>query len=69
MLLDFHNALREEAEIDVVVDRRDMVGPLTMMLSTLRLADSTRAFDGWRRTEHGVLPEEIAEHAARSSSA
>jgi hypothetical protein len=63
VLLDFHNALREEAEIDVVVNRRDMVGPLTMMLSTLRLADSTRAFDGWRRTEHGVLPEEIAEYA------
>jgi hypothetical protein len=62
VLLDFHNALREEAEIDVVVNRRDMVGPLTMMLSTLRLADSRRAFDGWRRTEHGVLPEEIAEY-------
>jgi hypothetical protein len=35
-----------------------------MMLSTLRLADSTQAFDGWRGTDRGVLPEEVAEHVA-----
>ena len=64
IVLDFHNALREASEIEVVIDRRGMVGPLTMMLPTLRLADSARAFDGWRRTEAGGLPEEIAEHAA-----
>ena len=62
VILDFHNALREEAEIDVVVNRRDMAGPLTMMLTTLQLADSARAFDGWRVTEHGILPEEVVEH-------
>jgi hypothetical protein len=64
VLLDFHNALREDAEIEIMVDRRNTVGPLTMMLPTLRLADSTRAFDGWRPTKHGLLPEEFAEHAS-----
>src|SRR5262249_18912677 len=64
VILDFHNALREETEIEVVIDRRHMVGPLTMMLPRLNLSDSAGALDGWRRTQAGGLPEEIAEHAA-----
>jgi hypothetical protein len=64
IILDFHNALREETEIEVVIDRRHMVGPLTMMLPPLNLSDAGRALDGWRRTQAGGLPEEIAEHAA-----
>lgn len=63
LLLDFHNALREETEIEILVDRHDMVAPLTMMLSKLQLADSKRAYDGWRRTEPGGIPEGIAEQA------
>jgi hypothetical protein len=62
IIVDFHNALREEAEIEVVVDRREMVGPLSMMLPKVGVADV--ALDGWRRTRAGALPEEIATQAA-----
>jgi hypothetical protein len=61
IIIDFHNALREVSEIEIVVDRRG-VGPLMMMLPTLHLADS--AFDGWRRRKASRLPKEIAGHAA-----
>src|SRR5262249_9110732 len=40
VILDFHNALREETEIEIVVDRRHMVGPMMMMLSELNVVNS-----------------------------
>jgi len=64
VILDFHNALREETEIEIVVDRRHMMGLMTMVLPKLNLADASTAYDGWRRTGVGGLPAELAEHAA-----
>jgi hypothetical protein len=60
ILLDFHNAHRKEVEIEIVVDRHDMVGQLTMMLPPLERADAAGALRGWRRTERPVLPGDVA---------
>jgi hypothetical protein len=63
VILDFHNALRKETEIEIVVDRRHMAGPMMMLLPKLKLADSNGSLDGWRRTRVGRLSDEAAEHA------
>lgn len=62
VILDFHNPLKEEVEIEIVVDRRCMVGLMTMMLPRLNLANPGRSLDGWTRTTRGRVSEELSEH-------
>src|SRR5258705_8830947 len=64
IIIDFHNSLRKETEIEIVVDRRHMPGPVTMMLPRLDRSDSSQALVGWRVTKRGALADEVAEHAA-----
>ncbi len=62
VVLDFHNARREDAEIEIVLDRRHFAGPVTMMLPKLDLERSSSMLKGWRVHEIDGLATEIADH-------
>lgn len=64
VVIDFHNAQREEGEIEILVDRRGMMAPLSMMLPKLKLASAGSAIHGWRTHEVGGLPTEVAGYAS-----
>ncbi len=63
VVLDFHNAEREDAEIEIVLDRRHFAGPVTMMLPKLDLREPRTSLHGWRVQEYAASEAEVAEHA------
>lgn len=52
-LLDFHNAAREATTVDLVFDRGQFPGSLSLMLPRLSLADLRTAFIGFAVEHHG----------------
>ncbi len=63
VVLDLHNAEREDTEIDIVLDRRHFAGAVTMMLPKLKLRQPSKELDGWRVQEIDRIEATVADHA------
>jgi hypothetical protein len=64
ILIDFHNADREAAEIEVLVDRRHFGGRLSMLLPKLDLRGGEKSLTSWRIARPSDRDVTVREHAA-----
>jgi hypothetical protein len=62
VVLDFHNAKREDTEIEIVLDRRHFAGPVTMMLPKLELREPSKQLNGWNVQHIDRVEAWIADH-------